>query len=41
MRRDWKINPVTRIKEDDRRDNKKRRQKTKKEIKRFDIDGSE
>lgn len=38
IRRAWDIKPVTRIKQDERRDTKKRRQKNKNEIKRFNID---
>ena len=38
MRKSWGINPVTRIKEDERRNMKKRRQDIKNEIKRFKTD---
>lgn len=40
LRRKWNINPVTKIKEDDRINEKKRRQNEKKEITRFNIDES-
>ncbi len=39
IRRSWDMNPVTRIKEDDRLNKKKRRQIDKDEITRFKIDG--
>ena len=39
LRKSWDINPVTRIKEDERRNKKKMRQKNKNEIKRFNING--
>ncbi len=38
IRRSWGMSPVTRIKEDDRRNSKKRRQNERHEIKRFKID---
>ena len=38
IRRSWDINPITRVKENEKHDNKKRRNNEKKEIKRFYTD---